>query len=65
MRGISADKITEGISKSDALKVDYNQGQITRVEGAATRVELGKFTDGKFGMRVYDASGTVIVDSTA
>jgi len=65
VRSISANKITEGVSQSKTLKVDYNEGQITKTEGATTRLEIGKFLDGKFGLRVYDASGNVMVDSTS
>lgn len=65
VRDISADKITSGVSQSKTLKIDYNAGQITKAEGNITRLEIGKFTDGKFGMRVYDSSGTTVIDQTS
>ena len=65
VQAISAGKITEGISQSKNLKIDYDEGQIVRFEGATSRLEIGKFSDGKFGMRVYDASGTTTIDNTS
>ena len=62
---ISASKITQGVSQGTKLGLDYDNGLVTVKENNTTRVVTGKFLDGKFGMRVYDSSGNVTVDSTA
>jgi len=62
---INASKITQGISQGTRLGLDYDNGLVTVKEGKATRVVTGKFLDGKFGLRVYDASGVVTIDNTS
>lgn len=67
LQAISGSKITEGVSQSTNKRMDvnYDQGQIQFKDGDNTRVEIGKFIDGKFGLRVYGADGvSVAVDST-
>ena len=62
---INASKITQGVSQGTNLGLDYDKGLVEIKEGSTTRIVTGKFLDGKFGMRVYDASGTMVIDSTA
>jgi hypothetical protein len=67
LEAISGDKITEGIatSSNERLAVDFNNGMIQIKEGDSIRAEFGKFVDEKIGVRVYDSSGSTVVDNTA
>lgn len=65
VQSIDASKINQGRSNSNTLTIDYDEGLIERYEGEILRTKVGKFEDGKFGLRVYDTTGTVVIDSTA
>ena len=62
---ISGNKIKEGIAQNKVFSLNFDDGTFQRKEGDIIRLSIGKFNDGKFGLRVYDASGTTIVDQTA
>lgn len=62
---LSATKIDSGKSTSKGLIIDYDIGAIDKKEGQITRLSFGKFTDGKFGLRVYDSNGVTAIDQTA
>ena len=62
---ISANKINRGIAKTANLTVDFDKGLIQRSEGNTLRLEIGKFDDGTYGLKVYSASGDTVVDQTA
>src|SRR3990167_6203557 len=65
-QNISANKIAEGVARSlnKVMFLDFDKGNLKLKQGNLTRVEIGKFIDDKFGLRVYDKSGNIVVDST-
>lgn len=65
VEAINASKINQGVSTSNLLTINYDEGFIERYEGQILRVRVGNFDDGTYGMRAYDASGNTVIDSTA
>lgn len=65
-QNISANKIAEGVARSlnKVMFLDFDKGNLKLKQGNLIRVEIGKFIDDKFGLRVYDKSGNIVVDST-
>ena len=61
---ISGNKIKEGIAQNKVFSLNFDDGTIERKEGDITRLSIGKFNDGKFGLRVYDSSGDLSIDQT-
>ena len=61
---ISGSKLKEGKAENKLFSIDFADGTIERKEGEITRLSIGKFNDGKFGLRVYDASGVTVIDQT-
>ena len=51
-------------SLNKVMFLDFDKGNLKLKQGNLTRVEIGKFIDDKFGLRVYDKSGNIVVDST-
>ena len=58
----SASKINQGKSASQGLEIDYDQGRIVFKQNGLVKIEMGKFTDGVTGLRVYDNLGTVMAE---
>lgn len=61
---ISGNKLKEGLAGNKVFTLNFDDGTYQKKEGDTVRMTIGKFNDGKFGLRVYDASGTAIVDQT-
>lgn len=61
---ISANKINRGVAQTPNLTVDWDVGELSKYEGKALRLKVGKFDDGTYGLRVYDSSGNTIVNQT-
>jgi hypothetical protein len=62
---VDASLINQGAAKSTKLSVDFDKGTVTVKDSNTTRIIIGKFLDGKFGMRVYNSSGSVLIDTSA
>jgi len=62
---IDAAKISKGKSVGDRLDVDYDSGKLVFYKNKTKRIEIGEFNDGKFGLRVYNVSGSTVVDQSA
>ena len=62
---IDAAKISKGKSVGDRLDVDYDNGKLVFYKNKTKRIEIGEVNDGKFGLRVYNVSGSTVVDQSA
>lgn len=63
---ISANKIQDGVmsSSDNRTQLDLNSSLYTVSDGMVSRVQLGKFSDGEYGLRIFDRDGNVLIDIT-